>query len=235
MGSTKLTWSKKTTIEIVYIFFSILAKTLRLEMSKSAQNFFGPTKESINGNKIGFFLFWHNRLLLVFLIMLRYRRQFDGFSVLVSANKDGDWFSLLLERSGYKTIRGSANKKSLQALKGIHKAIKQENIVGYAADGPTGPIYEFKPGAVFLSYKYKVPIHLIHLEANNSIRFPTWDKLILPLPFSKVNVKYAIVNTDSFNLKKTISGTMLPKQNLGKAVNILKKEMSLITGLKAGH
>ena len=229
MGSTKLTWFKKTTIEIVYIFFLILAKTLRLEMSQSAQNFFGLSKESASASKIGFFLFWHNRLLLVFLIMLRYRTQFDGFSVLISANKDGDWFSLLLERSGYKTIRGSANKKSLQALKGIHKAIKQENIVGYAADGPTGPIYEFKPGAAFLSYKYKVPIHLIHLKANNSIRFPTWDKLIFPLPFSKVKLRHVTVYEDSFNFETATSGSKVPKEELGHAVNILKKEMSLIT------
>ena len=151
----------------------LLLSTLRIEVSEKTLAFL-ETQALESGQveqKSAFLLFWHNRLLLMFFIFLHFKKRFPESAVMVSANKDGDLFSALLQQVGCRIIRGSANKKIPTSLKGIHKNLKSGKLVMYAADGPTGPLYQFKPGAVFLSQKYQVPIHLVHIEAAPSIRF----------------------------------------------------------------
>ena len=131
-----------------------------------------------------------------------------------------------MEKFGYSIVRGSANTKSLQALKGMHKAIKKKHVIAYAADGPTGPIYEFKPGAVFLSHKYKLPIDLIHAKPARMITFSTWDSLKLPLPFTKVQFDSIKVMASEF---ESDNGKTLSKEELSKSVSKLHEKMHLIS------
>lgn len=225
-ASSGLSLPKRFLLLLVSLFMYLLAKTLRIQYNDATESFLRAEEHEKDGSKSTFFLFWHNQLLLVFLILIIYKKKFPPFSVMVSANKDGDFFAALLEKFGYATVRGSANNKSLQALKGIHKAIKQGNIIAYAADGPTGPIYQFKPGAVFLSHKYQVPIDLVHLNPSRCIRFKTWDQLMLPLPFSKVQINWFRMNPNEFCDTTSQADS---KESLGESVSLLQDRMSAIS------
>lgn len=232
MDAVKLNWPQKIALELIYPMAVLLVWTLRIEPSENTLAFLKDSKALDSGQsepKPAFLLFWHNRLLLMFFIFLHYKKRFPESTVMVSSNKDGDLFSALLQRVGCRTIRGSANKKSLQALKGIHKNLKLGKLVLYAADGPTGPLYEFKPGAVFLSQKYQVPIHLVHIEASRSIRFSTWDRLILPMPFAKIVFKHSTVGAESFSGASSIKGTPESKEALQESVEILAQHMRRLT------
>ena len=222
-------WLKKFIIEIVFIILLILSSSMRLVLKGSTKDFFYQSEELNKKDKLGFLLFWHNRLFLTFLIMLRFRKRFNNFTVLVSANNDGDIFTELLKRARFNVVRGSANNKSLQALKGIHNSIRKGNIVGYAADGPTGPIYKFKPGAVFLAQKYSVPIHLIEIKANNFFSLSTWDKLIIPFPFSKLHIKKMTIYPDVFEINNQEEEI---KINLDNSLEILQEKMDFIINNK---
>ena len=226
-ASSYLSLPKRFSLLLISLFIYLLAKTLRVHHDDAAKSFLRAEVHQKEGSKASFFLFWHNQLLLVFLILIIYKKKFPPFSVMVSANKDGDFFAALLEKFGYATVRGSANNKSLQALKGIHKAIKLGNVIAYAADGPTGPVYQFKPGAVFLSHKYQVPIDLVHLEPSRCIRFKTWDRLMLPLPFTKVRLNWLRVNADEFCDTTSQADT---KEGLSESVALLHERMSAISG-----
>ena len=198
-----------------------------MKNDQTARFFLSGKMYEQNTTEASFLLFWHNQLLLVFLIFIIRKKKFPPMTVLVSSNKSADMLAALLEKSGYSVIRGSANNKSLQALKGIHNAIKKKHIISYAADGPTGPIYEFKPGAVFLSHKYKVPIDLVHIKPRRMITFKTWDKLKLPLPFTKVQFDWCRVLPDELKARSSSSQS---KDELIQSVSNLEKRMQSISG-----
>lgn len=232
MDVVKLNWLQRIALELIYSMAVLLLSTLRIEVSEKTLAFLEEAQALESGQveqKSAFLLFWHNRLLLMFFIFLHFKKRFPESAVMVSANKDGDLFSALLQRVGCRIIRGSANKKSLQALKGIHKNLKSGKLVMYAADGPTGPLYQFKPGAVFLSQKYQVPIHLVHIEAAPSIRFSTWDRLILPMPFAKIVLKHTTVSAKSFSLTSSSESALQSKETLQGSVEILTQHMQKLT------
>ena len=226
--STLSTFSppKRLLLSLIGIFLFVLAKTLRLGNDERARAFLSGEMFKQNNGGSSFLLFWHNQLLLIFLIFITYKKKFPQITVLVSSNKSADLFAALLEKFGYSVVRGSANNKSFQALKGIHNAIKKKHVIAYAADGPTGPIYQFKPGAVFLSHKYKVPIDLVHIKPARLITFKTWDRLILPLPFTKVQYDWRRVMSSEFDNANEAQS----KEGLKKSVSKLHERMEAISG-----
>lgn len=227
--STSSTFSlpKRLLLLFLGLFLHILARTLRIKNDEATQCFLDGEMHKQKDAESSFLLFWHNQLLLIFLIFIVYKKKFPPFTVLVSSNKSADIFAALLEKNGYSIVRGSANNKSFQALRGIHNAIKKKHIIGYAADGPTGPIYQFKPGAVFLSYKYKVPIDLINIKPSRMITFKTWDRLILPLPFAKVQFKWRRVTPNEFEDNTSDARS---KEGLNQSVSKLQDHMQSISG-----
>ena len=218
---------KRIVFFFIWLFMLALAKTLRIVNGETAHRFLSGEMFEENNENASFLLFWHNDLLLLFLCFITYKKNFPPITVLVSSNKSADFFAALLEKFGYSIVRGSANTKSLQALKGIHNAIKKKHVIAYAADGPTGPIYQFKPGAIFLSHKYKLPIDLIQAKPARKITFRTWDSLKLPLPFTKVQFDSIRVMASEFDsdTDKTLS-----KEELNQAVSKLHEKMQLISG-----
>ena len=222
---------KRLLFFCIWLFMFVLAKTLRIGNDETAHRFLSGEMFKQNNGSSSFLLFWHNDLLLIFLIFITYKKNFPPITVLVSSNKSADIFAALLEKFGYSIVRGSANTKSLQALKGIHNAIKKKHVIAYAADGPTGPIYQFKPGAVFLSYKYKLPIDLVHTKPARMITFSTWDRLKLPLLFAKVQFDSTRVMPSEFD---SDTGKTLSKEELSQSVAKLHEKMQLVSGdLKA--
>ena len=55
-------------------------------------------------------------------------------------------------------------------------------------DGPRGPVYEIGPGIIFLAQKSGAPVQPMNLEFSSCWRLKSWDRFILPRPFSTVRV-----------------------------------------------
>jgi lysophospholipid acyltransferase (LPLAT)-like uncharacterized protein len=55
-------------------------------------------------------------------------------------------------------------------------------------DGPRGPAYELGPGIVFLAQKSGASVLPMNLEYSGCWRLGSWDRFIIPQPFSKVRV-----------------------------------------------
>ena len=229
--SSVFSLTNRLLLLLLSLFLHTLARTLRIKNDEATRSFLDGDMHKQSGTESSFLLFWHNQLLLIFLIMIIYKKKFPPITVLVSSNKSVDIFAALLEKNGYSIIRGSANNKSFQALRGIHKAIKKKHMIAYAADGPTGPIYQFKPGAAFLSSKYKVPIDLININPTYLITFKTWDTLVLPLPFVEVRIKWRRVTPNEFENNTSDARS---KVGLNQSVSKLQDRMkSLSVDFKA--
>lgn len=131
--------------------------------------------------------FWHNKLVMT-LLGTGFIKKKVG---LASPTKDGELISVPLERYGTEMIRGSSDKESVKSLLRLIKKVKEGYTIGTPVDGPKGPIYEVKPGMLYIaqkSGKYLVPMGVAYEKA--WIFQKAWDKFQLPKPFSKAVVVF---------------------------------------------
>lgn len=132
--------------------------------------------------------FWHGRMFVLPFVFERYAKK---VSILISRHRDGEFVAKLVERLGFKTVRGSTGKGKggERAFLEMVKILSKGEVVAITPDGPKGPAEKVKKGIVRLSMKTGVPIYPISFSAKPCYRFNSWDKFMLPLPFSKCVVK----------------------------------------------
>jgi lysophospholipid acyltransferase (LPLAT)-like uncharacterized protein len=131
---------------------------------------------------------WHNRL---FMVPLAWRKLCQGARqavVLTSASHDGSALAHAVGVFGIGAVRGSSSRRAVAALVGLKRALMAGIDVCLTPDGPRGPKYHFQAGAVKLAQSAGVPIIPIHVEPSACWRLKTWDRFILPVPFSHVRV-----------------------------------------------
>ncbi len=131
------------------------------------------------------YAFWHNRFFpLIFL------HRGSGIAIMVSPSRDGDFIAWVLERFGFKTIRGSTYKRVIGGTMELIEALKGGERVAILVDGPRGPRYTVPEGLVKISQRYGVDIMPVTVVYSRYVEFDSWDRFMLPLPFSRVYVCY---------------------------------------------
>ena len=133
---------------------------------------------------------WHQRQIMgvAYLRGLRARGVVPG--ALVSPSKDGELGARLLDKLGVMAIRGSGRRSGALAMRDMYVAIKDANLSPLIApDGSTGPPHEFKPGAIMLARLSGSPVVPISFACSRGIHLRTWDRLLVPLPFSRIAVE----------------------------------------------
>lgn len=139
---------------------------------------------------------WHNRLFLSAMIFLRYRRGRRTYA-LVSASSDGAWLDAFFSLIGLRTVRGSSHKLGREAVTALVEVLRQGHDVGITPDGPRGPIYELKPGALIVTRRTRTPILLIGADFKSAWRLnKSWDRFYLPKPFSRVRMRCELITAD---------------------------------------
>jgi lysophospholipid acyltransferase (LPLAT)-like uncharacterized protein len=130
--------------------------------------------------------FWHSRMLMVSYLYQGWRGV-----ILVSRSKDGEMATRILQRQGHQAIRGSTSRYGVQAITKVIKILKEEvRPGGVVPDGPRGPRFKVQPGVIKLAQKTGYPIVPISYSAERLKVFGSWDRFILPYPFSKACVIY---------------------------------------------
>jgi len=170
------------------------ARTLRYEVDARSVVLETPVKE----NYIG--ALWHNRLLLISYALKRFAPHRPGAG-LISASRDGDLVADLTKRFGFDVVRGSTSRLGASAMLELAEVLASGRDVLITPDGPRGPAYELGRGIIFLAQKTGAPIQPINIEYSSCWRARSWDKFILPRPFSKTRVIFGpllrVVPTDT--------------------------------------
>jgi lysophospholipid acyltransferase (LPLAT)-like uncharacterized protein len=130
------------------------------------------------------FTFWHSRIL-----MISYLYKGWGAAILVSKSKDGEIMAQILQRQGHETIRGSTSRHGLRAMTKLIKALKKDiRPGGVVPDGPGGPRFKVQPGVIALAQKTGYPIIPVSYGAKRIKIFASWDRFLLPYPFTECRV-----------------------------------------------
>jgi len=126
--------------------------------------------------------FWHRGL---FAAAWRFRDL--GAAIPVSRSRDGDRIVAVLDRLGYGPApRGSSSRGGPAALAGSIRAAREGRLIGVLCDGPRGPARRCKPGVLAIARATGVPLYPVAVAARPALRFPSWDRTILPLPFARI-------------------------------------------------
>ena len=136
------------------------------------------------------FACWHNRLAIGGRWATRHLvRRGLKISILVSLSRDGELLAQLARRTGFGVVRGSSNRGGLSALRRLYRTLAREGVsVGTAPDGSVGPVYVAKTGTVMLAQISGAPIIPLAGAAERCWRLRSWDRMIVPKPFSKVTL-----------------------------------------------
>ena len=129
---------------------------------------------------------WHGRLLyLPFL----YRWQERLYS-LVSPSTDGEIIARTLRMFGVRGIRGSSYKSGSKAFRNLIRVVRDEGRVFITVDGSRGPVFKVQKGAIHLAKISGMPVLPVTYGAKNALVLKSWDRFIIPHPFTRVVVIY---------------------------------------------
>jgi hypothetical protein len=134
------------------------------------------------------FVLWHNRLFLVAEFFRRYRGGRPVYG-LVSSSRDGAWLAAFFSLAGLRAVRGSSSRGGREAATALVGVLRAGHDVGITPDGPRGPRYDFKPGAVIVARQSGATVLLLGGRFEAAWRLRSWDGFCLPRPFSRVRVR----------------------------------------------
>ena len=165
-----------------FVFF-IIHSTYRVEKvigSEVAEQILADT------NQVYAPCYWHQHHILCSRLMRQWIRRGFRACFLVSASVDGEVPTRIARSWGAEVIRGSANQTGALVLRDMQQMMKRGISIVTTADGPNGPKYEFKPGAVLMARIGGVPMVPLACAADRAWYLDRWDDFMVPKPFARV-------------------------------------------------
>ncbi len=157
-------------------------RTLRIEISEE-------DRKAIERHDVPVaIVIWHNRLFLAAEIFRRHRTHRE-LVALISASGDGAWLTAFFSIVGMRAARGSSSRLGREAASALVDAMRAGYDIGVTPDGPRGPCYDVKPGVLIVARRVGAPLLLMGVEFTSCWRLRSWDRFVLPKPFSRIRLR----------------------------------------------
>ncbi len=132
--------------------------------------------------------YWHQHQLFCAKYLLEQRARGLKLGFLISPSVDGEIGVRVVSHFGGHVIRGSTTHTGARALRDYYDALVKQGVSpAITPDGPKGPRFVFKPGAILLSQMSQRPILPMAYAASRATLFQ-WDKFVLPWPFARIAI-----------------------------------------------
>ena len=182
-GPRRFTLRQRIVLRIIitagYWFIRLIGPTLRVCVSREE-----GAQQSI-GEQPLIASFWHAGM-----IPATYMCRNLGVRVMSSNSYDGEYMGRIIRKFGFVAVKGSSTRNAVRALLGLRRALQEGWTVAFTLDGPRGPRYKVKPGPVALARSSGVPLTMFHMAVERAWVLSTWDRLIIPKPFSRVLMRF---------------------------------------------
>jgi lysophospholipid acyltransferase (LPLAT)-like uncharacterized protein len=130
--------------------------------------------------------YWHQHQLLCAYYLLKHQSRGLKVGWLISPSVDGELGAMMVRRLGGGVIRGSSTHTGARSLRDYYQALVKDNLSPVITpDGPRGPRFKFKPGAVLLAQMSGRPMLPMAYAASRAWLIK-WDKFVIPAPFARI-------------------------------------------------
>ena len=173
-------WWSRPLGHVLWFFNSLICFTLRKRVNDRARELL--SRQSV-------VVIWHNR---IFSPCYLYRYVIRGkipMSMLTSASKDGAMLSTVAQNYGMRAVRGSSRRRGAVGFMDMVREVEDGCHMCITPDGPKGPLYRCHPGAVKLASMCGLPILPVRIRYSRCWRARSWDRFLVPLPFSRVELE----------------------------------------------
>ncbi len=182
-GAKRFSLRQRIILRIIiflgYWFIRLIGPTLRVSTSHEENSQETFCQRPLIG------AFWHAGI-----IVATYVFRDCGIRVMSSNSYDGEYMGRIIKKFGFVAVKGSSSRNAVRALLGLRRALEDGWTVAFSIDGPRGPRYEVKPGPVALGRSSGVPMSAFHIAVERAWVLNTWDRLIIPKPFSRVLIRF---------------------------------------------
>ena len=170
-------------VSFLYRFIRIYSRTLRLQVENEEK-----WLRHIRAGGSVLLCAWHQQ----FFAAIRHFQDYAVFnpSIMISRSNDGAIIAGVAERTGWHTVRGSSSQGGRAALRNVICNLKRSKLAAHIVDGPRGPAGRVKAGVIRLAHQTDSVIVPFWVSAANGWYFNSWDRFMLPKPFSKVHLRF---------------------------------------------
>jgi lysophospholipid acyltransferase (LPLAT)-like uncharacterized protein len=159
-----------------YLAIRLIGPTLRVSFT------YEPGTENEPRTRPAIYCFWHR---CVFAAAYIFRDH--GIRVLTSRSYDGEYIARIIERLGFRAVRGSSSLGAVGSLRELQRELDAGAFVAFTIDGPRGPRYVAKPGPIHLARVTGAPIFCFYVAPQRAWALNSWDAFLIPKPFSRVH------------------------------------------------
>ncbi len=133
-------------------------------------------------------VYWHQQQVFCVKLLLEQRAAGLKLGFLISPSVDGEIGARVVRALDAAVIRGSSSYTGARALRDYYQALVQDGVSpAITPDGPRGPKFRFKPGAILLSQLSQRPIVPMAYAASRAWRIQ-WDEFLIPMPLARVAI-----------------------------------------------
>lgn len=198
-------------ISLIYRFVRLYSSTFRLTVENEQEWMDHVGK----GGRV-LLCGWHQQ----FFPVIRYFKKYEPYrgSVMISRSSDGEFIAGIATRMGLHPVRGSSSRGGREALAGMVEKLEETGLAIHIVDGPTGPMGVVKAGAIRLASVAGAVIVPFYTSADRAWYFNSWDRFMVPKPFSPVTIRFgdpipcspAADSAEFEKQRRALEKTMLP-------------------------
>lgn len=172
-------WWSRPLGHFLWFCISLVCFTLRKRVGKSAAKYL-QTQSII--------AMWHNRIFAPCYLYRYIIHSKVTASMLTSASKDGTMLATVAQDYGMRAVRGSSRRRGAAGFMDMMRELDDGCHMCITPDGPKGPLYHCHPGIIKLASISGKPLVPLRVRYSRCWRAKTWDRFIVPLPFSRVEL-----------------------------------------------
>jgi len=106
-----------------------------------------------------------------------------------SNSYDGEYMGRIIHKFGFIAVKGSSSRNAVRALLGLRRALRQGWAVAFSLDGPRGRATKLSPASRPVAF-FRRSMSTFHIAVERAWVLNTWDRLIIPKPFSRVLLRF---------------------------------------------
>ncbi len=186
-ASSRFTFQQRSVLAVVprlvWVLLWLVSRTWRFETIAEEGAVALPCGR---GAAAEIYCFWHQCVLPCAIYFCR-----THATILISRSFDGELITRTLRLFGFHAVRGSSSRSAREGLLGLKQVIESGSPAIFTADGPRGPIHQTKMGPIKLAQLTGAPIGAFHLEPERAWIVNSWDRFLVPKPFTRIVVSWS--------------------------------------------